>query len=184
MIYLPGYDPTPSTHSLFPYASFQIVALRTGQAIMFAPNGLGVRESVDNTTCLSDGDSGHGSFDEAGAVSPIGQGYLLVQSRLRVTRDGGHSILAVSDPESTTRVGRVPSMREQAPAGCTESAGWSGPSTDKPGGTSATTGVPADAGAPLETRRSRWQESSLERPGADIRRSVSSDHQVCASKTR
>lgn len=36
----------------------------------------------------------------------IGQGYLHVQSRLRITRDGGHSILAVSG-ESSTRLGRV-----------------------------------------------------------------------------
>lgn len=36
----------------------------------------------------------------------IGQGYLHVQSRLRVTRDGGHSILAVPDA-GATRLGRV-----------------------------------------------------------------------------
>ncbi|EKM56167.1 uncharacterized protein PHACADRAFT_184852 [Phanerochaete carnosa HHB-10118-sp] len=84
----------------------KIVSLRTGQAIMFAPNGLGVRE--DTAATHSDGDSGVGSDDDAGIVAPLSQGYLHVQSRLRVTRDGGQSILAVSDPESTTRLGRVP----------------------------------------------------------------------------
>ncbi len=48
-----------------------------------------------------------------GIVAPLGQGYLLVRSRFRVTRDGGHSILAVSDPDSTTRI-RPVSGREDA----------------------------------------------------------------------
>lgn len=54
----------------------QIVALRTGQAIMFAPAGL-VRLSAGN------------------AVS-LGSGYMVVKSRLRITKDGGHSLLSVS----------------------------------------------------------------------------------------
>jgi hypothetical protein len=40
-------------------------------------------------------------------VSTLGQGYLVVRSRLRVTRDGGHSLLAVQDPHHSTRLGRV-----------------------------------------------------------------------------
>ena len=73
---------------------------------MFAPNGLGVRGAVENSTSQWDGDSGISVSDDMGTVAPFGQGYLLVQSRQRVTRDGGHSILAVSDPANTTRVGR------------------------------------------------------------------------------
>ena len=55
----------------------------------------------------SETDSCVGASDDSWSVAPLGQGYLLVQSRLRVTRDGGHSILAVDDPKNTTRLGRV-----------------------------------------------------------------------------
>ena len=67
---------------------------------MFAPNGFGVREGLTRT-------SGVDASGYAGAIAPFGQGYLHVQSRLRVTRDGGHSILAVGGPAGTTRLGRV-----------------------------------------------------------------------------
>ncbi|GJE88163.1 hypothetical protein PsYK624_042460 [Phanerochaete sordida] len=102
----------------------KIVALRTGQAIMFAPNGVGLRASARAEQ--SDSDSGVGTSDDAGAVAPLAQGYLHVQSRLRVTRDGGHSILAVSDPEGTTRVGRVPGKAQPAPAAAAAdpNVGW------------------------------------------------------------
>ncbi|KIP08577.1 hypothetical protein PHLGIDRAFT_44166, partial [Phlebiopsis gigantea 11061_1 CR5-6] len=70
----------------------QIVSLGTGQAILFAPNGVGLRSgserapSPDSSTAVEDSDTP--------SPAAIGQGYLHVQSRLRITRDGGHSILA------------------------------------------------------------------------------------------
>ena len=67
---------------------------------MFAPNGLGVREELTRTSSVDA--SGY-----TGAIAPFGQGYLHVQSRLRVTRDGGCSILAVDDLASTTRLERA-----------------------------------------------------------------------------
>jgi hypothetical protein len=76
------------------------VALKTGQALLFAPAGLGLR--IDNTLkALVSGESGTGPF-----AAQLGQGYLLVQSRLRITRDGGHTLLAVADA-AHTRVRRA-----------------------------------------------------------------------------
>ena len=93
----------------------QIVALQTGQAIMFAPNALTVRNRPAAV-------SGWGPETEAGqprtegTVLPIGQGYFFVRSRYRVTRDGGHSLLAVDDPAATTRLGRVSGKKGMEPA--------------------------------------------------------------------
>lgn len=84
----------------------QIVTLPTGQAIVFAPNGLGLRNVIDppapagrrfgnkpqkrQTTQKK-------ATSKPGVVAPFGQGYIHVQSRLRVTSDGGRSILAMQD---------------------------------------------------------------------------------------
>jgi hypothetical protein len=70
----------------------EIVSLNTGHAILFSPNGL----------CVKSSDEKHES-----RVSPLGQGYLTVRSRLRVTRDAGPSLLAVQDTQLSTRLGRV-----------------------------------------------------------------------------
>jgi hypothetical protein len=40
-------------------------------------------------------------------VAPLGRGYLVVRSRLRITRDGGQSLLAVRDEASATRIAPV-----------------------------------------------------------------------------
>lgn len=56
------------------------MSLQTGQAIVFAPSGLGVKGPA-TTSVTTD-------------VIPLGQGYLFVWSRQRITADGGHSILA------------------------------------------------------------------------------------------
>ena len=37
-----------------------------------------------------------------GGVSPFGSGYMIVRSRLRITQDGGHSLLAVSDKNTAS----------------------------------------------------------------------------------
>ncbi|KIP04588.1 hypothetical protein PHLGIDRAFT_189642 [Phlebiopsis gigantea 11061_1 CR5-6] len=116
----------------------KIVSLRTGQAIIFAASGIGMRENHDADPWHS-GDSGMGAPEDSGIVAPIGQGYLHVQSRLRVTTDGGHSILAVNDPGHTTRFGRV--LRSDD----TEQASTSHAS---PGGTSASAERTAGAAAP------------------------------------
>lgn len=61
---------------------------------MFSPSGLVAEHTTEGETSLS------------GRVVPLGQGFLVVHSRLRITRDGGHSLLAVRDPEITTRLSR------------------------------------------------------------------------------
>lgn len=66
---------------------------------MFAPTALGARISDQVTEGNEVVTNRH--------VAPIGPGYFHVHSRSRVTRDGGHSILAIPDPDSTTRIGRV-----------------------------------------------------------------------------
>jgi hypothetical protein len=52
--------------------------------MLFAPAGLAVKT---------------GNVVEQPTVAPIGQGYLLVRSRLRITCDGGQSLLAVDAAE-------------------------------------------------------------------------------------
>lgn len=114
---------------------YQVVALRTGEALLFAPNGVGVR---------TEGTKSSKTKKKVPAI--LGQGYLHVQSRLRVTRDGGHSILAVPDPTTTTRLGRssggpaappkvagAPASAGPAPAGAVAPAG---PSSGKGGAAS------------------------------------------------
>jgi hypothetical protein len=49
--------------------------------MMFAPAGLAVKEN-------------------SGDVAPIGQGYLVVRSRLRITQDGGQSLLAIQEEDA------------------------------------------------------------------------------------
>lgn len=80
----------------------QIVGLQTGQAIIFAPSGLGVK--TVNTFPGAWDNVLSGDFHEKGngVVTPFGQGYLLVRSRQRITLDGGHSFLAV--PKENKRV--------------------------------------------------------------------------------
>jgi hypothetical protein len=73
----------------------KVVSLGTGQAILFSPNGLAIRSNDDDDEALHN------------LVTPIGQGYLVVRSRLRITRDGGHSLLAVQDPLHSSRLPRV-----------------------------------------------------------------------------
>jgi hypothetical protein len=82
----------------------QVVSLRTGEAMLFAPSGLSVRWTTD------DDDSDHCDAPiQTGAIAPLGPGYLLVKSRLRITRDGGHSMLAVKGSSLNSRIGPVAS---------------------------------------------------------------------------
>jgi hypothetical protein len=114
---------------------------------MFAASGIGLRDADSNASTW-DNDSGLGSSEAAASVAPFGQGYLLVQSRLRVTRDGGHSILAVRDPKSTTRLDPVSGKSDTVPVpanGVREPAPSSGASTS---GTSAPTVASVGAPAP------------------------------------
>lgn len=78
----------------------KIVNLQTGQAVVFAPAGLGVR-----TNGLGNVQPGSQASSNS-IITQIGQGYLLARSRQRITLDGGHSLLAVQDPDSVTRIGR------------------------------------------------------------------------------
>ena len=84
----------------------QVISLRTGQAIILSPSGLTVRAVTQLSTPEPDDDDDDDTV-KSGPLAPFGQGYLLVHSRLRVTRDGGHSLLAVRDSSKTTRLNRV-----------------------------------------------------------------------------
>jgi hypothetical protein len=78
------------------------LSLGTGYAVLFAPNALCVKTSA---TEGPDNDEP----DKTTNATPglLGQGYLIVRSRQRVTLDGGHSLLAVQDDHHATRLGRV-----------------------------------------------------------------------------
>jgi hypothetical protein len=73
--------------------------------MMFAPAGLAVKE-------------------DSGDVAPIGQGYLIVRSRLRITQDGGQSLLAIPEdsadmmPSAASATSRSTSaLSSQSPSG-------------------------------------------------------------------
>lgn len=117
---------------------------------MFAPGGLYVRAKSDNTAWRVSGtDSVLASSSEARTVTQLGEGYMLVQSRLRITRDGGHSILAVRKATQTTRVGVGLDFN---PAGSFEKGRDVGPSGASSfvsaSGTSASANRPAGSVAP------------------------------------
>jgi hypothetical protein len=78
------------------------LSLGTGHAVLFAPNALCVKTSAG-------GGPDNDEPDKTTNATPglLGQGYLIVRSRQRVTLDGGHSLLAVQDGHHDTRLGRV-----------------------------------------------------------------------------
>jgi hypothetical protein len=65
--------------------------------MVFAPAGLAVSQSASESS-------------KAANVAPLGQGYLLVRSRLRITQDGGQSLLAVPDRPSAPLQSRPASL--------------------------------------------------------------------------
>ncbi|KAG9038321.1 hypothetical protein FRB95_001733 [Tulasnella sp. JGI-2019a] len=69
--------------SEFTHEAFDtVVRLRTGQAIVLAPAGLGVFKKG-------------GEDDSKKRVANFGRRWLLVKTRRRLTKDGGASILAI-----------------------------------------------------------------------------------------
>jgi hypothetical protein len=59
----------------------QVVSLQTGEALFFAPAGLvGIKKKGSRGPTT---------------VTPLGQDHLIVRSRLRVTQDGGQSLMAI-----------------------------------------------------------------------------------------
>jgi hypothetical protein len=70
--------------------------------VLFCPNGLAVKSTSTSGTGGESNDT-----QNAAKATPLGQGYLIVRSRLRVTRDGGHSLLAVQDANHMTRLHRI-----------------------------------------------------------------------------
>lgn len=92
-------DQTDPVHDIFS----NIIALRPGEALMFAPSAIiGVkRSSTDSKTSTdSETDSDESRADEehrGTSAEPVrlGHGVLKVRIRQRVTTDGGRSILAV-----------------------------------------------------------------------------------------
>lgn len=135
----------------------QIVSLGTGQAILFAPNGLGLRfDNGLNTDNYED------ALNDQ-VPGAIGQGFLHVQSRLRITRDGGHSILAVPDPSGTTRLGRVSASAGKPPSGTGVASGIGNqPGHGGPGGTPAPTGqAPTGASVPSGPKHQDFDQMSV-----------------------
>ncbi|EIN14685.1 hypothetical protein PUNSTDRAFT_130308 [Punctularia strigosozonata HHB-11173 SS5] len=84
--------PTPDGDMRQPWFD-KIITLRTGQAMLFAPADVGCRQSHWDVTS-----EWWGRDIDAPATSqslvPLGRGYILVQSRQRVTRDGDKTVLA------------------------------------------------------------------------------------------
>ncbi|GJE88165.1 hypothetical protein PsYK624_042480 [Phanerochaete sordida] len=78
----------------------KVVSLQTGQAIMFTASGISVRGSHKANGSAKDTSSDGDSSVSGSEVAQLGAGYLLVQSRLRATQDGGRSILAVQESAS------------------------------------------------------------------------------------
>ncbi|KAF8651072.1 hypothetical protein AX16_004934 [Volvariella volvacea WC 439] len=89
--------PKASEEELFP----KIIGLRTGQAFLFAPSGLGIKSKCPRDTPRRSATGKRGTQ----GLTPLGQGYLKVYSRRRITLDGGQSLLAVA--ASTRFVGGV-----------------------------------------------------------------------------
>lgn len=81
---------------------------------MFAPSGL-----VAHSRKLVPQPDAPGNLEPTSEVpnsvpAHIGQGYLHVQSRQRITRDGGHAILAIPDKDAT-RLSRVSTRTSPKP---------------------------------------------------------------------
>jgi hypothetical protein len=78
---------------------------------MFSPTGLCVHpipEVYDDVCSQDSSDLGtSNSGEHSSTIRTIGQGYLVVRSRLRITQDGGHSMLAVQNDMLSTRLGPV-----------------------------------------------------------------------------
>lgn len=70
---------------------------------MFSPNALVVRGQHDLDA----------TPPTAASVAPLGEGYFVVRSRLRLTRDGGQSLLAVDAAEGSGRI--RPVVAREAP---------------------------------------------------------------------
>lgn len=89
--------------------AFQIVSLETGQAVLFAPNGLCARRcaaTAPAATWYAETEAEQQRCTST-SVGILGQGYLVVRSRLRLTLDGGRSLLAVTNtpaPSMPTRL--------------------------------------------------------------------------------
>jgi hypothetical protein len=93
--------------------------------------------------CATTSDDGSGLL----VPTPLGRGYLVVRSRLRVTRDGGHSLLAIQDPHHATRLGRASgasAANTDASRSDNADAAPAGPSTDTSPAQGATSVVPPE----------------------------------------
>ncbi|KAF8637208.1 hypothetical protein AX16_010867 [Volvariella volvacea WC 439] len=72
----------------------QLITLKTGQALVFSSSGLVVKPKQQQLSGIPD--SQPMDQEGGGELTPLGQGYLCVQARARVTVDGGRSELATS----------------------------------------------------------------------------------------
>ena len=75
----------------YPWSSLKhrvkVITLRTGEAMVFSPAALILRQVPQN---------GMFGITHSEPVVPLGQGYLKVRSRARITTDGGRSVLATA----------------------------------------------------------------------------------------
>jgi hypothetical protein len=134
--------------------------------MLFAPSGLSVRSASNS------------GFDRSN-VAALGQGYLLVRSRPRITRDGGQSLMAVPHVASITAPEMLPvvdveivvassvppvSVEQEAPAPTSAPAAVSspevGPATAPATTSTFTATIDTTARAPSPTSSSTSRTSS------------------------
>lgn len=84
------------------------MSLKTGEGLIFAPAGVGLRSASSQTLLGSD-------FQEQGLLSPFGEGHLLVRSRHRITSDGGKSILATTGSSEVQEPLNPPQLTQNRP---------------------------------------------------------------------
>ena len=74
------------------------VKLNTGEALLFAPTGVLLRDP-DALNAWSEDLSAQQAAAKAKTTS-LGRGYILMKTRQRVTLDGGVSVLATDSPRA------------------------------------------------------------------------------------
>lgn len=111
-----------------------------------------------------------------GSVVPLGQGYLVLRSRLRLTLDGGHSLLAVSTPGMNTRLGRVSGRADAEHTGT--SISWSGSSAAF--GTAANNTSPTN-GFGTNVSSSLSSSNTFTKQSATIAHNLSTSHAITTS---
>ncbi|EIN11566.1 hypothetical protein PUNSTDRAFT_131729 [Punctularia strigosozonata HHB-11173 SS5] len=148
----------------------KIVSLGTGEALVFASSGLSVRELPDGAVNGADR-----SIHGVKQIAALGAGYLHVKSRLRITIDGGQSMLAIQVPVLDSDLGEEDEASSHA----------SHKSRDicEPHARSAHHNVTATKSNPVREGKQRLQESSPPPNWAELAASTPTAHPPVISST-